>query len=168
MFNNFVNFLSSYSLEWTSWFHVFAFASLLSLFWTNIIPSIGAADGLENFFSQLLSIWNCHFSNTCLTASKLGFLIPAFWLLFLYTSNMLVYRFQSNPVFVICNACLAIPLLSIFYSLFYFDHSGVHVRTTLSLGSLITFLMFPIAYVVLSCYHSASIVFNLLDSFDVY
>lgn len=158
----------SHSLEWTSWFHVFGFATLLCLFWTNIIPSFGVADGLEDFFSKLFSIWNCHFSSNCLTAAKLGYLIPALWLFFLYMSNLLVYRFQSNPVYVVCNACLAIPLLSIFYSLFYFDDVGVHFRTTLSLGSLITMVMFPIAYVVLSCYQSASIVFNLLDSFDIY
>ena len=84
-------------------------------------------------------------------------------------SNLLVYRFQSNPVYVICNACLAIPLLSVFYSLFMLDQtSGIQVKISLSLGCLITMVTFPIAYVVLSCYHSASILFNLLDSFDIY
>lgn len=161
-------FFSSQSLEWTSWFHIFAFGALTCLFWTNLIPSVGVADGLEDFFSKFVSVWNCHFSSICMISSKLGFLIPAVWLMFIYMSNVLVYRFQSNPVYIVCNACLAIPLLSVFYSLFLIDQSGVQVKANLTLGSLITMVMFPIAYVVLSCYHSASVVFNLLDSFDIY
>ena len=127
------------------------------------------ADGIDDFAAKLSCTWNCHFTSNCLTVSKLGFLVSALWLLFLYMSNLLVYRFQSNPVYVICNACLAIPLLSVFYSLFMLDQtSGIQVKISLSLGCLITMVTFPIAYVVLSCYHSASILFNLLDSFDIY
>lgn len=157
------------SFEWTVWFHFFAFIAIICLFWTNILPSFGMADGIDDLSAKLSSIWSCYFSSHCHTASKLGFLVPVFWLLFLYMSNLLVYRFQSNPVYVMCNACLAIPLLSVFYSLFLFDQmSGIQVKVSLSLGSLITMVTFPIAYAILSCYHSTSVVFNLLDTFDIY
>ncbi|KZS14425.1 Uncharacterized protein APZ42_019743 [Daphnia magna] len=157
------------SFEWTVWFHFFAFIAIICLFWTNILPSFGMADGIDDLSAKLSSIWSCYFSSHCHTASKLGFLVPVFWLLFLYMSNLLVYRFQSNPLYVMCNACLAIPLLSVFYSLFLFDQmSGIQVKVSLSLGSLITMVTFPIAYAILSCYHSTSVVFNLLDTFDIY
>lgn len=161
-------YFSSRSLEWTCWYHLFAFTALICLFWTNLVPYVGVADGIGDFFTKLSGVWNCHFSSDCPTPFKLGFLISFIWLLFLYMSNLLVYRFQSNPVFVVCNACLAIPLLSVFYSLFVIDQFGVHVQSNLSLGCLITMVMFPIAYVVLSCYHSASAVFSLLDIFNIY
>lgn len=170
MINYFINstLYCSHSLEWTTWFHVFAFGALVCLFWTNVLPSVGMADGLDEFFSKLASVWKCHFSSNCLSPTKLGFVIPIIWLLFIYMSNLLVYRFQSNPVYVVCNACLAIPLLSIVYSLFLIDQTGVEVKASLTLGCLITMVMFPIAYAVMSCYHSSSIVYNLLDNFDIY
>lgn len=82
-------------------------------------------------------------------------------------SNMLIYHFQSNPVYVICNASLAIPMLSLFYSLFQLD-SVIQVKPSLTLGAWISIIVVPISYIVLSCYHAASLVLNLLDNFDIY
>ncbi|KAK4010806.1 hypothetical protein OUZ56_019937 [Daphnia magna] len=109
------------SFEWTVWFHFFAFIAIICLFWTNILPSFGMADGIDDLSAKLSSIWSCYFSSHCHTASKLGFLM-----------------------------------------------SGIQVKVSLSLGSLLTMVTFPIAYAILSCYHSTSVVFNLLDTFDIY
>ena len=122
---------------------------------------------MDDFWSKTQNVWNCHFSSDCATSSKLGFLLPVLWLLFVYMSNMLIYHFQSNPVYVICNSALAIPLLALFYSLFELE-PVIQTKSSLTLGALISIVVFPISYILLSFYHAASLVLNLMDNFDIY
>lgn len=159
---------SSLCMQWTTWFHVVSLPVLLCFFWIDLFPSIGGSDGLLDFLSKFENIWVCHFTNTCSVPANLGFYIPLFWLLFLYISNLLIYRFYANPLVVVGNACLAIPLLNIFYGSFHVGQSEVEFKGTTSPASLVSMITFPMAYVVLSCYHKASQSLSLLDDFDVY
>lgn len=155
-------------MQWTLWFHIFNLLVMACVFWINLFPSIGGAEDLWDFLNKFENTWVCHFTNTCAISANLGFYIPIFWLLFTYTSNLLLYRFQANPAVVIGNACLAIPLLNVFYGMFYVGQSGILFKGTISLSGLVGVFTFPVAYLILSYYHSACIPLSVSDSFDIY
>lgn len=146
---------------------MFSLVVLTCLFWTDIFPSLGGCDGIEAFWSKFTNVW-IHQITSGDSPARLGLVLPVFWLFFVYVSNLLVYRFLSNPVHVICNAGLSLTLLPIFYSLFQLDHGVFLVRVDFTLGGFFSLVLFPVAYLLLGCYHTASVVLNLLDGFDIF
>ncbi len=163
---------ASRSFEWSMWFHFFVLCVLSLLFWTDLFPSLGDTDGIEAFWSKFSSIWTHHFTingESNESTSRLGLVLPMFWLLFVYVSNLLVYRFQSNPVHVVCNAGLSLVFLPIFYCIFHVGSGQMFVvRVAFTIGGFFSLVLFPVAYLLLGCYHNASVVLNLLDGFDIF
>lgn len=131
---------------------------------------MGGADTVGEFWSNFSSIWAHHFGGDEVASqpARLGWALTAFWLFFLYTSNLLVYRFHSNPVHVLCNGALALTLLPIFYSLFTFEAGRFQFRLAFTLGGYISLILLLPAYFILAAYQAASVLLNLLDGFDIY
>ena len=167
MFPSFV----SRCFEWTGWCHLLALIFLSLLFWTDFaFPTLSGATTLDQFWSNFSNLWVHHFGggDAANQPARLGWALTTFWLFFLYASNLLVYRFHSNPVHVICNAALALTLLPIFYSLFQLEAGQFHVRVSFTLGGYISLILIIPAYFILASYQTASVLLNMLDGFDIY
>ena len=167
--NQHLNF-SSRCLRRIAWIHITVFLMLSALFWTNLFPSVGGLEifSLEEFWTRFQSIWLCHFTDDCISLAKIGYVVIGLWFLLMITSSLLLLKYQSNPVVVLCNACLALPLLPVFYGLFRPDLLGVVAPLGISANGIIGIVAFLGGYTCLSLYHKEQRMLTLNNYFNIF
>ena len=153
-----------------TWIHVSVLLFLSAFFWTNLFPAVGGLKtfSFEEFGNNFKAIWCCHFSDDCVSPAKLGFILVSFWFLLLVTSGLLLLKFQSNPVAVICNACLALPLLPVFYELIRPDLVGILFTLNVTSNGIIGIVAFVCGYICLSLYHKEQRLLTLTNYFNIF
>jgi len=157
-------------LRMIAWIHITVFLMLSALFWTNLFPSVGGLEifSLEEFWTRFQSIWLCHFTDDCISLAKIGYVVIGLWFLLMITSSLLLLKYQSNPVVVLCNACLALPLLPVFYGLFRPDLLGVVAPLGISANGIIGIVAFLGGYTCLSLYHKEQRMLTLNNYFNIF
>ena len=144
---------------------------LSALFWTDLFPAIGGLEtslNLDEFWMRFKSTWCCHFTDSCTSTAKLGYVVIGFWFLLMITSCLLMLKFQSNPVVVISNASLALPLLPMFYELFQPDLLGIILPLDVSPNGIFGIVAFVCGYICLSLYHKEQGILTLNDYFSIF